>query len=230
MVIKYSCRICPSKVTSMETKRREDLERLWRFIHLITDKGNPKEATDNAIAFIADSLNLGRLVGELQANPTPAYPDGYHEKKVFYTSDDGFTKENSCSISYDVKEPGKVTLTACSKPGSPIANENQMIAVMELVNLAAESQFMTSKADRQSMTQYLTGLPNASGYMQEVSKKYRERINDHYDAFFFNLTGFGLINKQFGQKEGDEVIKRYASVLRGFIEEDEDGLRTQYVP
>ena len=204
----------------MEPNSR-DLESLWEFIHLITDKTRPDAATENAVAFIAESLNLGRLIGELQTKPTPINPNGYYEKTVFYTSDDGFTKENACSITYDVKEPGAVTLTAYSKPGSPIVNERQMVAVMELVNLAAESHFMVEKADRQSMIQFLTGLPNAGGYMREVSKKYQNRIADHYDAYYFNLTGFGLINKQYGQKQGDEIIKRYATFLRTSIEEDE---------
>ena len=205
----------------MNTTDRDQLETLWQFIHLITDKTNPEQATETAVAFAADSLNLGRLIGELQIPPDETHPEGYYERTVFYTSDDGFAKDNSCRISYDVKEPGKVTLTAYSKPGCAIADENQMTAIMEVVNLAAESRFMVGKAERQGLIQFLTGLPNAGGYLREVGKKFQARVIDQYDAYYFNLTGFGLINKQFGQKQGDEIMKRYASILRNSIARDE---------
>ncbi|MBR4455869.1 MAG: EAL domain-containing protein [Solobacterium sp.] len=202
-------------------KDRDNLENLWEFIHLITDKANSDHAAENAVSFIAESLNIGRLIGELQTVPDTAHPDGYYEKREFYTSEDGFVREDSCSISYDVKEPGKVTLTAFGKPGKPITDREQVVAVMELVNLAAESHFMMGKADRQKMIQFLTGLPNAAGYMQEISRKYRTQVIDQYDAYYFNLASFGLINKQFGQKESDEVMKRYAGFIRSTLEDDE---------
>ena len=205
----------------METANRDNLENLREFIHLITDKKQPDQATAKAVAFIADSLNLGRVIGELTITPNQKQPKGYYEKTVFYTSEDGFSEDDPCSITYDVKEPGVVTLTAFGKPGHPITDRQQAIAVMEIVNLAAESHFMVGKADRQSMTQFLTGLPNAGGYMREISRKYQAGVIDQYDAYYFNLTGFSLINKQFGQEQGDEVMKRYAGILRKTLAEDE---------
>lgn len=190
---------------------------LCEFIHILSGKKN----LEKSISYIADWLNLGRLIRELHLNPTPAYPDGRYEKTIFYTSDDGFTKEYPFSVSFEIYDPGTVTLTAYSRPGAPIADEQQMKAVMELINLVAEWQFMVRKAEQMGLTQFLTGLPNAGGYMLEVSKKFQERVIDQYDAYYFNLNGFGLINKQYGQKQGDEIIKRYAGVLRRSIEEDE---------
>ncbi|MBO7702834.1 MAG: EAL domain-containing protein [Solobacterium sp.] len=203
-------------------ENRQELEQLWEFIRLMkqADVPSPK-AIRQAIGYIADSIHLGRLVGELQTEKTPVYPDGYYEKTVFYTSDEGFVTDDAVSIMYDVKEPGKVTMTACHRPGEPFPEVRQVVAVLELVNLAAESYFMIGKADRQALMQALTGLPNASGYMREVGRMFQERIIDQFDAYYFNLASYGLINKQFGQKEGDEVMCRITAILRASLADDE---------
>ncbi len=205
----------------MAARKKDQMEMLWQFIHLLTDKSHPDQSVEQALSFIADSLHLGRLIGELQTEPAVSHPKGYYEQTVFYTSEAGFTEDHPLKISYQVKEPGTVTLTAFSRPGERITDERQMIAVMELVNLAAESRFMVEKADRESMTQFLTGLPNAGGYMREAARKFQAGVIDRYDAYYFNLTGFGLINKQFGQEQGDEVMIRYSTILRNATEEDE---------
>lgn len=70
-------------------------------------------------------------------------------------------------------------------------------------------------------TQYLTGLYNANGYLMAADKLNRMGKLTGYTAFFFNINDFGAINTQFGYKEGDEIIKRYAAKLRGFVQPDE---------
>ena len=70
-------------------------------------------------------------------------------------------------------------------------------------------------------TQYLTGLYNASGYLQFASRLERfGRLSD-YTAFFFNIRGFGMINQKYGHKVGDEIIRKYADKLRSFVQPQE---------
>ena len=197
-------------------------ELLCRFIRRLNEKEQttPAELTE-AVAFIADEMNLGRLTAEIQIDPTPTAPHGMNRKMVIYTSDDGFTKENAKTRSYAVQDPGSFVLTAMSRPECSFPDEMVVEAVMDLVHLSAELNYMMEKADRQGMLQVLTGLPNAGGYMREVGRKYQERKVDTYDSYYFNLTGYGLINKQFGQKEGDAVMKRYVGILLADLEEDE---------
>ena len=41
------------------------------------------------------------------------------------------------------------------------------------------------------------------------------------NSYFINIKGFGLINKIFGSKQGDEAILGYANALKDFIYDDE---------
>ena len=69
--------------------------------------------------------------------------------------------------------------------------------------------------------QYMTGLYNANGYLLAAEKLDRSGKLKDYTAFFFNINDFGAINNQYGYKEGDEIIKRYAKKLKNFAQDDE---------
>ncbi len=66
-----------------------------------------------------------------------------------------------------------------------------------------------------------TRLPNTHGYLREVSKILKFTNPSDYNSYFINIKGFGLINKLFGQREGDEAIKSYANKLNQFMDNDE---------
>ncbi len=66
-----------------------------------------------------------------------------------------------------------------------------------------------------------TGLPNASGYMQMVAELGSRRKYSEYCAFYFNVKGFGGINREIGREQGDELIRSYAENVQKFLKEDE---------
>ena len=72
-----------------------------------------------------------------------------------------------------------------------------------------------------NMFHYLTGLPNAGGYIREIMKV---NIGDNilnYTAFSFNLKGFGNINQRYGMNIGDTILKNAALSVANFLEDDE---------
>ena len=83
-------------------------------------------------------------------------------------------------------------------------------------------RFLLEKVVRDSaLTQYLTGLPNSGGFIAHATKLMESKEIMNYDSFYFNLKSYGLISRRYGLAEGDEIMKRYASKLREFCEEDE---------
>ena len=66
-----------------------------------------------------------------------------------------------------------------------------------------------------------TGLPNASGYMQLVEELGSRRRYSEYSAFYFNVKGFGGINREIGREKGDELIRLYAQSVQKFLVRDE---------
>ena len=69
--------------------------------------------------------------------------------------------------------------------------------------------------------QYMTGLPNSSGYMRLVTELKDRKGLKGYSAFFFNLKRFEKVNRKYGQDRSDEIIRAYASTLKSFVLHDE---------
>ena len=88
--------------------------------------------------------------------------------------------------------------------------KNQIVSMVE-----------TEATPLNTTTQFLSGLPNASGYMKDVETFRNNGGISAYSAFYFNIKRFGSINRDIGQENGDELIRLYADKLREFVLQDE---------
>ena len=70
-------------------------------------------------------------------------------------------------------------------------------------------------------TDVMTGLPNAAGFRTFVNRLRAAGRLTSYNAFYINLKSFGLINKQYGKQEADNIIVRFAELLLSYTGEDE---------
>ncbi|WP_035773365.1 putative bifunctional diguanylate cyclase/phosphodiesterase [Butyrivibrio sp. VCD2006] len=71
------------------------------------------------------------------------------------------------------------------------------------------------------MMHYLTGLPNAGGYIKRVSDCIKAGTITEYTAFYFNLKGFGNINQRYGMESGDRILVQFTDKVKEFLMEDE---------
>ncbi|MCR5670650.1 MAG: GGDEF domain-containing phosphodiesterase [Butyrivibrio sp.] len=93
--------------------------------------------------------------------------------------------------------------------------------IMDVLSFHMERFLLANVVKKSALTQYLTGLPNAGGFMAFINSTYEAGNIMKYDSFYFNLKSFGLYSRRYGSAEGDEILKRYALALRRFCEEDE---------
>ena len=70
-------------------------------------------------------------------------------------------------------------------------------------------------------TDVMTGLPNAAGFRTFVNRTRAAGTLTAYNAFYINLKSFGLINKQYGKQEADNIIVRFGELLKSYVDDDE---------
>lgn len=70
-------------------------------------------------------------------------------------------------------------------------------------------------------TQHLSGLANSEGFLQYADVLRETGQIGNYSVLYFNLKGFGQINRKFGSETGDEIIIRYGEVLHEYTTEEE---------
>jgi diguanylate cyclase (GGDEF)-like protein len=80
---------------------------------------------------------------------------------------------------------------------------------------------VTRQAQKNSMSDFMTGLPNADGFMRYAVGLCRKHELKRYNAYYFNLKRFGLVNKRFGHTETDNILMNYARILKKFTNGEE---------
>jgi diguanylate cyclase (GGDEF)-like protein len=83
-------------------------------------------------------------------------------------------------------------------------------------SIAIENERLHRTVKRQAITDELTALANRRRFTETLSVEVRraERFGDPLALVMADLDDFKLINDQFGHQAGDEVLRRFADVLR----------------
>ncbi len=204
----------------------EDFAKLDRFIQILSNNENTLDISQDAFDLIADGYNISQITLELNIPESRQIPTGEARNLTVYSG------EISCSNEAEIVwleetqrtfENGVIT----AKVYAPIdtnwsLEERQFLqSVLRIYLIHVGRYRLVELVQKSSMTQYLTGLPNSGGFIAFATKKMIAGVLQQYNSYYFNLKGFGLINRRFGPEETDNIIVRYAKALTDFIGEDE---------
>ena len=89
-------------------------------------------------------------------------------------------------------------------------------AVSYKVALSLENAWRYHQAESKATTDYLTGLPNARSLFLHLDSELARatRSGSPLAILVCDLDGFKQVNDQFGHLEGDEILRKVATVLR----------------
>ena len=192
------------------------------FVQILSEEEITPEISPSALADVAKDFSLRSIVAivsELKTSDTASTPDVIIP--LF-----GPVPENEAPA-YLFKHilAGKKSIVYnvyLRNDKSWNEEEYKTFAIIIDILVIHMERFLLEKVVRDSaLTQYLTGLPNSGGFIAHATKLMENKEIMNYDSFYFNLKSYGLISRRYGLAEGDEIMKRYASKLREFCEEDE---------
>ena len=116
------------------------------------------------------------------------------------------------------------TLRVCHGADKPAWSDQQKHELQDYLNImmiALSKSRLINMLKKSSLIEPMTGLPNTAGFLVHASKLLSTGKLANYDAFYFNLKSFGLVNRRFGKNETDEIMLRYAEKVADFADEDE---------
>jgi len=163
------------------------------------------------------------LVGWVAANRKPII-NGDPAVEFGYKTDDKDVKLQS-ALAIPLEGIQGVVGVVClySRGKEAFSNEHVRIlqAVSSRVALSIENAVKFEQAETSSVTDYLTGLPNARSLFihldKEVARCKREKSG--IALMVCDLDGFKQINDRFGHLEGNRVLKSFAEQIRGACRE-----------
>jgi diguanylate cyclase (GGDEF)-like protein len=206
-----------------KTKKNFD-QLLTTFLIAIQENNNTEETIEPALNPLAEYFGIGRVTIMLDVKPNPFTPRGEYRESTLYHGAIGYDDNYEFRKEYEVERNGKCVLIANPEPGrGPWTFEDsaRIAAVFSAILLHAARFRLIGKNETARFTNYLTGLPNSGGFINELMERIGNQTVSRYTAIYFNIVGFGVINARFGMHEGNEVIYRYVDVFRENMEEGE---------
>ncbi len=196
-----------------------------RFLNILESSENTYTIAGKAIEEISGLLGIGRVVTHYLLSPTPLNPEGCDSKQEIFLRADGFSSLPPYERTYHTAEGGTATYSvwpsaAFLRPWNE-EDKRDLSTVLDLIFLHDGRFRLIGKMKQATLTNYLTGLPNSGGFMMRIRQLFAEGRLKEYHAFSFNLKGYSLINRKFGHREGDAILKRYARLLEEFLAPEE---------
>lgn len=133
-------------------------------------------------------------------------------------------QEISYKAEYLIGESEKVIFEVYRMADIPSFSEEEkadLKAVMDIIYMHGMKWRMMNFVRDMEQKDSLTGLANVNGFLFYAARLLKKGVLMKYNAYYFNLERFGIINKRFGVKETDRIIARYAAEVEAFLTEDE---------
>ncbi|MBR3516054.1 MAG: bifunctional diguanylate cyclase/phosphodiesterase [Lachnospiraceae bacterium] len=201
--------------------KENDLQLHHRFLQSLTFLPAKLETLREALLKVGPRYHVFKLEVEQQGNAAII-----KNQKQFVLFEDRRVKESKHSpytVNYHYNDIYGLKLHFVPAAGPFTDEEKELLELYAmdiyfyLLSLQAVRAFMDSRT-----THHLTGLLNYSGYIQKIIWLMEEGVPlSFYDAFYINIQGFGSINKRLGHQTGDELIRRFAEIIKSFLKEDE---------
>ncbi|MBQ6492766.1 MAG: EAL domain-containing protein [Erysipelotrichaceae bacterium] len=207
----------------MESSHEAVFDDLKTFIEILFENKDSIKALSTAFSFVADDLHIGRIMGEIPSSKSESEMAALAENRILYMSDLGFDPENSYRFSFKTITGADGAMIVSPVPNYTFTDldKKYLDLLLQISDIHINRCVAYSEIEESSMIQVLTKLPNADGYMKRASHKLAMGSIDEFDSFYFDLSNFGLINKKFGSKEGNEIMVRYTEQLKKFFNNNE---------
>ena len=99
-------------------------------------------------------------------------------------------------------------------------------SIQSVSSIAVKNSRMYEKTYREACTDRLTGLLNKEYFLKRVEECFERCKNTSLALIFLSLDDFKLYNQLYGEKEGDEALRRVARIVSGTV--GESGYTARY--
>ncbi len=197
---------------------------LAKFIQALAATENPIPVIEEAFKAPAKKYGIGELRSAFSVAPSFSTRQGENRADILFSTGDTIEQNPAYSITYQTGEKGVVTFQMYRYAGKPAFTEEEKEELKAYTDtlLVVFGRFRMINAIKQiGLTDQLTGLPNTGGFLTYVDEVINRGELTKYNAFYFNLARFSLVNKRFGTKETDTIIYRYAKEVSNFLQKGE---------
>ncbi len=197
---------------------------LSEYISILTRTENTDKVVKKALEIIAPFYNFARIEAEFSIDANIFGSISEQISDVVYDNGNQFDGSDMARLDYHTGENGKAAFIAFRDASKPVWTEedkSRIIDAFNLIVLAYARKRLIENVRRNALREPMTQLPNANGFIEHAKHLQEIGTLTLYNGYYFNLKGFGLVNRRFGKDETDRIIIRYARILEDFISGEE---------
>ena len=197
---------------------------LERFVQALKKSEDTSISAQHAFEEIADRYHIRKVVMQFVVKESLYTRGGDQRDKVLFQASGEAEEVMAFNREFVTGEGGTVNFYLyCTqgKEGFSAEEERELDIIMNILFFHCGRWRLINHVKRLSLTDSMTDIPNSGGFLTHVDKLLERKELTRYNAYYFNLTRFSLVNKRFGSRETDTVIVRYTKELQKFLKEDE---------
>ena len=195
-----------------------------RYIEKLVEKANTFEVIKDALNELVDQYRFGEIRIHYSVESNDYRGGGENLDNVVFLERGTIDENNIFEKKYRSEEKGKAVFKLIALKGARPWTDKEKIdlgIILDILFFHLGKCRLMNIVRRSFLSDFMTGLPNAAGYLDFAGNIQRNGKLMEYNAFYFNLKGFGLVNMKFGKDEADEILCRYSAILSDFILKDE---------
>ncbi len=191
------------------------------FINALGKTGNTFEGVQAAFEGIGKKYDIAKLIYKIVIPANPFIKSGEESNDVAYLQEGVVIADAPQYVKeVDAGEKGTVCFEVYRLQGAPDFTKDEtddLDAVLDVLGFHAARWCMFNRLKDMQFVDGLTGLINASGFLLYLNSLIEKKELSKYNAYYFNLSRFSLVNKRFGSAETDRIIIRYTEALEEFL-------------
>ena len=191
------------------------------YINVLGNSDDTFAAFQSAFDGIARKYSIAKVVYKLVVPANPFTRDGEERHDVAYLREDVRVADKPAYVKTMVTgEKGHVWFEVYRIEGTADFSEEEITdinAVLDVLTFHAARWRMINRIKDMQFIDGLTGLVNAGGFLTYVDSLIEKKELSKYNAYYFNLSRFSLVNRRFGSSETDKIIVRYTEAIQDFL-------------
>lgn len=194
------------------------------FLDYINGLGNSDDTFagfQSAFDGIGRKYSIAKVVYKLVVPANPFTKDGEERHDVAYLREDVSGADTPAYVKTMVTgEKGKVWFEVYRTEGTADFTEEEITdinAVLDVLSFHAARWRLINRIKDMQFIDGLTGLVNAGGFLTYIDSLIEKKELSKYNAYYFNLSRFSLVNRRFGASETDRIIVRYTEAIQDFL-------------
>lgn len=173
-----------------------------------------------ALGDVAENIRLGRAVLSVKAASDKIKTAELGDTEL-YTSPAGY-EDSAVAVSMASKQGGVMSVSVYPEKGIGWneAEKQAMELIAKTCCLLCSRAKAVELMEEVRFTDNLTGVANADGFTRYIGMLAAKGELVNYAAAFMNIKNFKYVNKVYGSRQGDILLKRFAESMSRFIGTD----------